>query len=111
MLDKPLMTWIFQVSVEGAICDPKKINFFFGSDQLLMIEIKSKRVWNNHVGAWYAMTQSKWKYDIFFTKWIWFIFWLFVVAVEENIVDLKFNTFLVGEGGGGGVGGGTYKKK
>ena len=55
------MTWIFEVSVEGAICEPKKINFFFGSDKLLMIEIKSKRAYN-HVHAWYAMTQSKWKY-------------------------------------------------
>ena len=55
------MTWIFEVSVEGAICEPKKINFFFGPDKLLMIEIKSKRAYN-HVDAWYAMTQSKWKY-------------------------------------------------
>ena len=84
------MTWIFEVSVEGAICEPKKINFFFGPDKLLMIEIKSKRAYN-HVDAWYAMTQSKWKY-IF---WIW-VFFLVVVVVGENIDDLKFNTFLGG---------------
>ena len=63
------MTWIFEVSVEGAICEPKKINFFYGSDKLLMIEVKSKQVYN-HVDVWYAMTQSKWKY--FF--WIWVFF-------------------------------------
>ena len=61
LLDKPLMTWIFEVFAEGAICEPKKINFFFGSDKLLMTEIKSKQAYN-HVGAWYAMTQSKLKY-------------------------------------------------
>ena len=44
------MTSIFEVSVEGAICEPKKINFFFGSDELLMIETKSKRAYN-HVDA------------------------------------------------------------
>ena len=65
------MTWIFEVSVE----EPKKINFFFGSDKLLMIEIKSKRAYN-HVDAWYAMTQSKWKFFFF-----WFEFFLFVVVV------------------------------
>ena len=81
------MTWIFEVSVEGAICEPKKINFFYGSDKLLMIEVKSKQAYN-HVDAWYAMTQSKWKY-IF---WIW-VFFLVVVVVGENIDDLKFNTF------------------
>ena len=41
------MTLIFEVSVEGAICEPKKINFFFGSDELLMIEIKSKQAHND----------------------------------------------------------------
>ena len=61
LLDKPWMTWIFEVFVEGAICETKKINFFFGSDKLLMTEIKSKQAYN-HVGAWYAMTQSKLKY-------------------------------------------------
>ena len=34
------MTWILEVSVEEAICEPKKIDFFFGSDKLLMTEIK-----------------------------------------------------------------------
>ena len=61
LLDKSLITWIFEVFVEVAICKPKKINFFFGSDKLLMTEIKSKQAYN-HVGAWYAMTQSKLKY-------------------------------------------------
>ena len=84
------MTWIFEVSVEGAICEPKKINFFYGSDKLLMIEVKSKQAYN-HVDAWYAMAQSKWK-DIF---WIW-VFFLVVVVVGENIDDLKFNTFWEG---------------
>ena len=53
------MSWIFEVFVEGTICEPKKINFFFGSDKLLMTEIKSKQAYN-HVGAWYAMTQQNW---------------------------------------------------
>ena len=44
------MTWIFVVFVEGAICEPKKINFFFRSDKLLMTEIKSKQAYY-HVGA------------------------------------------------------------
>ena len=44
------MTWIFEFFVEGAICEPKKINFFFGSDKLPMTEIKSKQAYN-HVGA------------------------------------------------------------
>ena len=69
------MTWIFEVSVKGTICEPKKINLFFGSDKLLMIEIKSKWAYN-HVDAWYAMTQSKWKFFFF-----WFEFFLFVVVV------------------------------
>ena len=89
------MTWIFEVSVEGAICEPKKINFFFGSDKLLMIEIKSKRAYN-HVDAWYAMTQSKWKY--FFLDMSFFL--VPVVVVGENIDDLKFNTFLGRRGEG-----------
>ena len=83
------MTWIFEVSVEGAICEPKKINFFFGSDELLMIEIKSKRAYN-HVDAWYAMTQIK--MEAFFLDVSFFL--VVVVAVGENIDDLKFNTFL-----------------
>ena len=65
------MTWIFEVSVE----EPKKINFFFGSDKLLMIEIKSKRAYN-HVDAWYAMTQSKWKFFFFFDM---SFFWLLLL--------------------------------
>ena len=87
------MTWIFEVSVEGAICEPKKINFFYGSDKLLLIEVNSKQAYN-HVDAWYAMTQSKWKF--FFG----YEFFLVVVVVGENIDDLKFNTFLEMEGRG-----------
>ena len=88
------MTWIFEVSVEGAICEPKKINFFFGPDKLLMIEIKSKRAYN-HVGAWYSMTQSKGKYFFGYN-----LFLVVVVVVGENIDNLKFNTFLGGRGEG-----------
>ena len=55
------MTRIFEVSVVGTICEPRKINFFFGSDKLLMTEIKSKQAYN-HVDAWNAMAQSKWKF-------------------------------------------------
>ena len=88
------MTWIFEVSVEGAICEPKKINFFFGTDKLLMIEIKSKRAYN-HVGAWYSMTQSKGKYFFGYN-----LFLVVVVVVGENIDNLKFNTFLGGRGEG-----------
>ena len=66
----------FRIFVEGAICEPKKINFFFGSDKLLMTEIKSEQA-NNHVGAWYAMVQSEWKY-------LWDISWFFFF-VGENI--------------------------
>ena len=44
------MTYTFEVFVEVAICKPKKINFFFESDKLLMTEIKSERAYN-HVGA------------------------------------------------------------
>ena len=85
------MTWIFEVSVEATICEPKKINFFFGCDKLLMIEIKSKQPYN-HVDVWYAMMQSKWK--LFFG----YEFFLVVVVVGENIDVLKFNTVLGGEG-------------
>ena len=88
-----MITWIFEDSVQGAICEPKKINFFVGSDKLLMIEIKSKQAYN-HVDAWFAMTQSKWKY--FFG----YEFFFVVVVVGENIDDLKLNTFL-GERGEG----------
>ena len=61
LLVKPLTTCIFKVFVEGTICEPKKINSFFSSDKLMMIEIKSEQAYN-HVGAWYTMTQSKFKY-------------------------------------------------
>ena len=84
------MTWIFEASVVGTICEPKKINFFFGSDKLLMIEIKSEQAYN-HVDAWYVMAQSKWKF--FFG----YEFSVVVVVVGENIDDLKFNTFFEGE--------------
>ena len=87
------MTWIFEVSVKGAICELNKINFFSRSYKLLMIEIKSKQSYN-HVVAWYAMTQSKWKF--FFL----YYFLLVVAVVEENIDDLKFNTFCGVEGRG-----------
>ena len=87
------MTWIFEVSVEGAICEPKKTNFFFGSDKLLMIEVKSKQAYK-YVDAWFAMTQSKWKY--FFG----YEFFVVAVVVGENIDDLKFNTFFRGRGEG-----------
>ena len=70
------MTWIFEVSVE----EPKKINFFFGSDKLLMIEIKSKRAYN-HVDAWYAMTQSKWKFFFWFE-----LFWLLLLLLLDKIL-------------------------
>ena len=84
------MTWIFEVSVEGAIFEPKKINFFLGTDKLLMIEIKSKRAYN-HVGAWYSMTQSKGKYFFGYN-----LFLVVAVVVGENIDSLKFNTFCRG---------------
>ena len=89
------MTWIFEVSVVATICEPKKINFFFGSDKLLTTEIKSEQGYN-YVDAWNAMTQSKWK---FFFGYEFFL----VVVVGENIDDWKFNTFffLRGRGGGG----------
>ena len=54
------MTWIFEVFVEGATCQPKKTNFTFGSEKLLMTQIKSEGA-HSHNGAWVAMTQSKWK--------------------------------------------------
>ena len=74
------MTWIFEVSVEGTICEPKKINLFFGSDKLLMIEIKSKLAYN-HVDAWYAMTQSKWKFFFLFE-----FFWLLLLLLLDKIL-------------------------
>ena len=88
------MNWIFEVSVEGAICEPKKINFFFGSDKLLMIEIKSKRAYNTLmlVTRWHNRNGS-----IF----VGFEFFLVVlVVIGENIDDLKFNTFFGGRGEG-----------
>ena len=70
------MTWFFEVSVEGAICGPKKINFFFGSDQLHMTEIKSKRAYNT------LMLVTQWRNQngsIFFG----FEFFFIVVVAEE----------------------------
>ena len=87
------MTWIFEVSVEKAICEPKNIDFFFWSDKLLMIEVKSEQAYY-HVDAWIAMTQSKWKYFLGYE------FFLVVVVVGENIDYLKFNTFMGGRGDG-----------
>ena len=84
------MTWIFEVSVEEAIYEPKKIDFFFGSDKLLLIEVKSKQAYY-HAESWIAMTQSKWKY--FFG----YEFFVVVVVVGENIDHLKFNTFMGGK--------------
>ena len=71
------MTWIFEVSVEGAIFEPKKIKFFLGTDKLLMIEIKSKRAyimlvldirWRNEKGSIFL--------DIIF-------FWLLLLLLEK----------------------------
>ena len=84
------MTWIFEVSVEGAICEPKKINFFFGSDKLLMIEIKSKRAYNKLmlVTRWHNQNGSN-----FFGYEFFLVVVVVAVVVGENIDDLKFNTF------------------
>ena len=86
------MTWIFEVSVEKAICEPKNIDFFFWSDKLLMIEVKSKQAYY-HVDAWIAMRQSKWKYYLGYEFFL-------VVVVGENIDYLKFSTFMGGRGHG-----------
>ena len=51
------------------------VNFFFGSDKLFMTEIKRKRAYN-HVCTWYVLTQSKWKYFIYFFGY-WFLSFLF----------------------------------
>ena len=67
--------------MEGAICEPNKINFFFGSDKLLMTEIKSEQAYK-HVG------DTRWHYQNWSIRDIsWFFF------VGENIDDLKFSTF------------------
>ena len=89
------MTWSFEVSVEGAICEPQKINLFFGSDKLLMIEIKSKRAYNTLmlVTRWHNRNGS-----IFFGYEFFLV--VVVVVVGENIDDLKFNTFLGRRGEG-----------
>ena len=96
------MAWIFEVFVKGAICKPEKtltlmtsairirkfifVGVFFWSDKLFMTEITSVRACN-YVGAWYVVTQQKWKYfSIFYTLVPFFFVW-------ENIDDLKFNTF------------------
>ena len=48
-----------------------------------MTEIIQRKRAYNHVCTWYVMTQSKWKYFIYF-------------FVCSNNDDLKFNTFLGG---------------
>ena len=90
------MTWIFEVSVEGAICEPKKINFFFGSDKLLVIEIKSKRAYNK------LMLVTSWRNEngSNFFGYEFFLVVVVVAVVGENIDDLKFNTFWAEKGEG-----------
>ena len=81
------MTWIFEFSVVGTICEPRKINFFFGSDKLLMTEIKSKQAYN-HVDAWNAMSQSKWKFfDIFDMSFFWLLLLEKILTTEDERND------------------------
>ena len=95
LLDKPLMTWIYEDFVEGAICEPKKINFFFGSDiNCLWLKLRANKPmvtlaldtrWRNQNGSIFF------GYEIFLVS----------AVVGENIDDLKFNTFLGGREGRG----------